>query len=145
MNSVVELGSLHGRMCGHLAAAVGRFLAEITRNDPEVQVGISVPHLDVSSYKDCESALLAVGILARSDAAPKRARAPVFVINAKDMPDFLAVRLNKDDERVPALVAASLEIACAYDSPVLSTEREWFVPQSRWTVAMQWLARCGYA
>jgi hypothetical protein len=142
MDNVREIGTLEGRMCGHLAASLCVFFA-----GPVDQKGGFVLRTCPSDWVLAEEALLDVGVMHMEPTGSDGVRTmAVFSMNADEMPDFLATSIGDGDPRIARIVQSFVAIACGgYGKAILSDERGWFEPPPGYATAMKWLARHGYA
>lgn len=141
MTEPVELGNSGGRLHGHLAAALANHLVRLSGADAPAREGDTFWHGAQSDFEVAHDALEAVGVfLPRSDAGGGATN--VFVVDAADMPDLLAAGETPDDAAA-RLREAFVRVACGYGG--LSDALDWFVSPPHWRMAMNHLAREGYA
>ena len=141
MTTIAPIGSLEGRLCGHLAAALATFMAGCCGVRGDGERGLSVPYQDLSEWRRAAEILERLAVVARAEGLQH----PAFTLDAGEMPDHLAGAISAGDPRVAEVVEAFVTIACGYGDDILPDERDWFDPPARYRVAMHWLARCGYA
>ena len=118
MTEPTSLGTTEGHLCGHIAASLSVFIADRQHGGEK---GCRVRFLDMSAWSSAERALNAIGVM--QPAAPEDVSARhgfVFSKNAEEMPLYLATAIQKDDPRVPVLLAAFIGIACGCCDPRIS-------------------------
>lgn len=142
MTEPVQLGNPRGRLHGHLAAALANHLVRLSGSDAPARRGDTFWHGAQSDFEVAHEALEAVGVfLPQGDAG---AGAPhLFVVDAADMPDFLARSASLDDGAAARLREAFVRVACGYGG--LSDGLDWFVSPPHWRMGMIHLAREGFA
>lgn len=142
MSKVLDIGTLEGRMCGHLAASLSRFFS-----GPDGKKGGFVMRTCPSDWEAAEKALLDIGVMRMEQVGADRSLTrAVFSMDADEMPGFLATSIDNGDPRVARLIEAFVAIACGgYEPFPLSESRDWFKPPPHYESAMTWLAHHGYA
>ncbi len=137
----------HGRMSGHVAAALCLFVLGRSASEA-VQKGLAISDRHMVAWRIAEDALVDIGVMELQPLGDSGHRYQVFTMDAVEMPEYLATRVGEGDPRIETLLAAFLGIACAHseyrDNP-LSDERDWFDPPTRYITAMEWLSLGGYA
>lgn len=136
MSNATLIGSLQGRLAGHLAAGLANYLVQ----KDSVKKGDSFNHSFLTDFKFADSALQAIGIFLPQKQVDGRT-IPVFVVNEEEMPDFLA--MHENNPNIIKLLEAFVRIACGYG--YLSDRRDWFDPPQRWKAAMRYISFAGYA
>jgi hypothetical protein len=147
MNKVAELGSFEGWMCGHVAAALCKFVGQ---RNPQTggEKGCPVMNTDMGDWARAKEALQTIGVMHQAPLYGSAKSWTVFSMDADEMPRHLATRIQGGDPRIDILMTAFIGVACAYASygeTPLSDERDWFTPPPQYLTAMHWLARGGYA
>ena len=141
MSNITELGSLHGRLCGELAAALAR---RVTKSG---HVGESFYHDSDTAHEETVGALTKFGLLSpvpRDDMPGETWFCfHALTMDANDMPDALARTVSDNDARLPELLTAYLLIFGHYDA--LPDHRDFFLPPDYLAPSVKMLARAGFA
>lgn len=142
MSKVLDIGTLEGRMCGHLAASLCRFFS-----GPAGKKGGFVMRTCPSDWEAAERALLDIGVMHMEQVGADRPLTmAVFSMDADEMPDFLAASIGNGDPRIARLIETFVAIACGgYEQFPLPESHDWFKPPPHYESAMRWLAHHGYA
>lgn len=140
MHNASPLGTLDGRLSGHLAAALADWLVKAEGSERPARKGDSFWHMAASDFEFAQAALEAIGVFPRHE-QPNGKASNAFIVDAEKMPDFLA--RNCASDKVPYLIEAFVRVACGYGN--LPTARDWFECPKEWKAAMKYLALAGYA
>jgi hypothetical protein len=144
---LVALGSVQGRFCGELAAAIALFL---TRGEAEPEAGsegATYYHESEPALEQATRVLKSLGLVRPVPRADKPDETwycrHALTMPCEGMAALLACSIAPDDERIDALLSAFLAIACQHDG--LSSERAPFTPPDAYRNALRALSRAGYA
>ena len=140
MNEPTPIGTLEGRLCGHLAAALANYFVKAEGSTGPARKGDTFWHSGMSTFERAHAALEAIGVFPfqkNSDDRPGNA----FIVDAEQMPDFLATQ--DVNERISEILEAFVGVACEYGG--LPDRGNWFDCPEKWAVAMKYLSLAGYA
>lgn len=133
--TVSRIGNPEGRLCGNLIASVARSFSG-------GKAGNTIGNISQSYWRKFADAVAEFAL------AERDGMVATYLRDANDMPDLLASAVEDGDSRIPRLLSAFLGVACSFgasEDACLADGREWFVPPEEYALAMQWLARTGYA
>lgn len=140
MNKPIAIGTLEGRLCGHLAAALANYLVQAEGSAGPARKGDTFWHSSMHDFEITHEALEAIGVFPAEKRADGRTR-NAFIVDAEQMPDFLATHDVSD--RVSDMLEAFVGVACGYGG--LPDRGNWSACPEKWGVAMKYLSLAGYA
>lgn len=141
MANVTALGSLKGRLCGELAAALARRLTKSGHR------GDSFYHDSTSAFEAATAALTKFGVLAPVPRADRPGEIwyclHELTIDAADMPNYLAPNIHESEIHLSELLEAFLSVFGYYD--YLPDRREFFSAPEYLVSSLKMLAKTGFA
>lgn len=140
MNKPVAIGTLEGRLCGHLARALANHLVKAEGSAGPARKGDTFWHSATTDFEFTHEALEAIGVFPLQK-HPDGRTVNAFIVDAEQMPDFLATHDVSD--RVSEILEAFVRVACGYGG--LPDRGNWFDCPEKWNVAMKYLSLAGYA
>lgn len=140
MNRPVAIGTLEGRLCGHLARALANHLVKAEGSAGPARKGDTFWHSAMTDFEFTHEALEAIGVFPLQK-HPDGRTVNAFIVDAEQMPDFLATHDVSD--RVSEILEAFVRVACGYGG--LPDRGNWFDCPEKWNVAMKYLSLAGYA
>lgn len=145
MAEIVHLGSQAGRLTGELAAALAVVLTQRDANPG--RKGSKFFHGFEADLEVAHHALVSVGVFAASPEGPSPMPPEAWhfelAMDADQMPEFVANRIEDGDGRQAVMLDAFLRVACRQAG--LPTSHHPFSPAPAFARAMVALARAGYA
>jgi hypothetical protein len=136
MSKPISIGTLEGRLSGHLAAALANHLVTVG----PARRGDTFWHSAMTDFEFAYAALEAIGVFPLQK-RPDGQFVNAFIVDAEEMPDFLATHDVSD--RVSEILEAFVRVACGYGG--LPDRGNWFDCPENWEVAMKYLSLAGYA
>tara|TARA_R110000868_G_scaffold409282_1_gene694493 strand:+ start:2087 stop:2833 length:747 start_codon:yes stop_codon:yes gene_type:complete len=136
----IQIGTLEGRLCGHLAAALANHLVKAEGSEGPARKGDSFWHSAMTDFEFTHAALEAIGVFP-PEKRPDGRTVNAFIVDAEQMPDFLATHDVID--RVSEILEAFVRVACGYGG--LPDRGNRFDCPENWKVAMKYLSLAGYA
>lgn len=117
-----------GILCGEMAASIARYVSKITINGTPAKKGVVFHHMFQTDFSESALALHAFGVaepvhidgVAEKDLYYNH----TLLLDADDIPKFLAQRVQENDSRFPQLLEAFIRIAANYEN--LPTTRNLF-------------------
>jgi len=140
MNQPTPIGTLEGRLCGHLAAALANYFVRAEGSKGPARKGDTFWHSGMHAFEVAHEALEAIGVFPFQKRPDGLARSH-FVVDAEQMPDFLAMQDVSD--KISEILEAFVGVACGYGG--LPDRGNWFDCPEKWSVAMKYLSLAGYA